>query len=186
MKKELRILGIDDSSFSKKDQEVLIIGTIFRGGSYLDGLLSFYVKNDSNDATNLLISSVNKSKHKKQLRCIMLNGISVAGFNMLDIKEISKKTLLPVIVIMRKFPNLKKFKSALSRIDKTRLKAIKNAGKIYSLKINHSKIFFQISGISKSAAMQAIKLSTTRSNIPEPIRIAHIIASSITKPSSHS
>jgi len=179
MKKELRILGIDDSSFNRKDKNVLVVGTIFRGGNYLDGFLSFYVKNDSNDATFKLINCINKSKHKEQLKCIMLNGISVAGFNMFDIKEISKKTKLPVIVIIRRHPNIKKFKSALSKIDKARLKVIKNAGEIHSIKINNSKLFFQISGISKFSAIGIIKLSTTRSNIPEPLRIAHIIASGI-------
>jgi len=36
MKKEIRILGIDDSSFKKKQiKEILVIATVFRGGSFL-------------------------------------------------------------------------------------------------------------------------------------------------------
>ena len=38
----------------------------------------------------------------------------------------------------------------------------------------------QTSGISKEDAQKIVTLSTTRSAIPEPIRVAHIIAAGIT------
>ena len=49
MKKEIRIIGIDDGPFNKfKEKEVLVIGTIFRGGEWLDGVLSTKIKIGNN------------------------------------------------------------------------------------------------------------------------------------------
>ena len=88
VKKEARILGIDDSPFDKfRDKEVLVIGTFFRGGSSLDGVLTTTTAVDGSDATAKIIRMVKKSKFYTQLRAIMLNGIAVWGFNVVDILE---------------------------------------------------------------------------------------------------
>ena len=81
MKKEIRVIGIDDSPFKKfaKDKRVLIIGTIFRGGSWLDGVLSTSVGIDGNDSTSKVVQMINKCKFKPQLQCIFLNGIAFGG-----------------------------------------------------------------------------------------------------------
>jgi len=63
IKKELRILGIDDGPFNKfRDKTVLVVATVFRGGSYIDGLLSTKVIIDGIDSTNKLIQIVKKNK----------------------------------------------------------------------------------------------------------------------------
>ena len=52
MKKEIRILGIDDAPFDKfNDKESLIIGTLFRGGSSIDGIMSTKATVDGIDST---------------------------------------------------------------------------------------------------------------------------------------
>ena len=56
MKKEIRVIGIDDSPFNKfvKGKQTLVIATIFRGGSWLDGILSRGV-NDVNCVLSCLM-----------------------------------------------------------------------------------------------------------------------------------
>lgn len=183
MKKEIRILGIDDSPFSKEDEECLIVGTVFRGGSFLDGLLSCKVKVDGDDATTKLTELVNKTKHKDQLRVIMTDGIAVAGFNLIDIQTLWRKTKIPVIVIIRYFPNLKDIEKALKRFDdfERRWNLVRKAGKIYNVSVKETKIYFQVAGISAEDARRIIRLSSTRSLQPEPLRVAHLIASGIVK-----
>jgi len=113
----------------------------------------------------------------------MVGGIALAGFNVLDIKKLNKKTKLPVIVIIRKKPNLKKIEKALKKankkIYKKKLSLIKSAGKIYKLKLKNKELYFQVAGIRENKAAEIIKISATHAMIPEPIRIAHIIASGI-------
>lgn len=185
IKPEIRIVGFDDAPFIPRSKgKAIVIGVVFRGGSFLDGVLKTEVTIDGLDATKILIEKINKSKHKDQLQVIMLNGITIAGFNLVDIKELNKKTHLPVIVVNRKKPNMEKIKNALKnfRDFKERWKCIEHAGKVYKLKIEKNKnIYFQFTGLKKEVAEEIILLSCTRSLIPEPLRTAHLIASGLVK-----
>src|SRR3990167_2919872 len=98
IKKELRILGIDDGPFKSGDRNTILVGTVFRSGFWLDGVLSTKIKVDGNDSTKKIIEMVNRSRHKAQLRVIMLDGLTFGGMNFADIRAINKKTGLPVIV----------------------------------------------------------------------------------------
>ena len=185
IKKEIRIVGFDDAPFIPRSKgKVPVIGVVSRGGSFLDGIIKTEVTIDGMDATDVLIKTVNKSKHKEQLRVIMLNGITVGGFNLVNISKLFKKTGLPVIVVNRKNPNLEKIKKALRNFKdfKKRWECIENAGKIYKLRIEKNKnIYFQFKGLKQNEAEKIIELSCTRSLIPEPLRIAHLIASALIK-----
>jgi len=178
LKKEIRALGIDDGPFKKSQKsKVLVVGTVFRGGIFLDGVLSTKVMIDGDDATEKIIRMINSSKFKPQFQCILLNGIAVAGFNIIDIKELSEKTEIPVIVIIRKKPNVQLIKDTLARINKSeKIALIEKAGSIIPI----GKIYVQLAGIGIEKARQILKITCTRSLIPEPIRIAHLIASGIT------
>ncbi|MBD3164829.1 DUF99 family protein [Candidatus Woesearchaeota archaeon] len=176
-RKEIRILGVDDSCFNReKYQNVLVIGAFFRGGSFLDGILSTKVRKDGDNSTKKLTEVVNKSKWKSQLRAILLDGIALAGFNVVDIKKLNEKTSIPVIAVMRKYPDKDKIFSALKKIrQEKKIKLIEKAGKIHKT----GKIYFQFAGISLKKAEEIISLTTTYAYIPEPVRIAHIVAAGV-------
>lgn len=185
LKDEIRILGFDDGPFNSRKGVVPVIGVIFRGGKFLDGVLRTDVEVDGIDATEKLIKIINSSRHKQQLKIIMLDGITMGGFNTIDAKKMNEKTGLPVIVINRIHPNLKKVKSALKKnfADwEARWKMIEGAGKIKKCVLkNNVKIFFQSMGISDDETEEAIRLATTRSQIPEVLRVAHLIATAVVK-----
>ncbi len=177
IKKETRVVGFDDAPFKKTDSEVLIVGTVFRAGHWMDGLLSFSVKVDGDDAADKLISVVNKTKHKDQLRVILLDGIAFGGFNVIDIKKLNEKTKLPVMVVIRDYPDFKKIENAIKNVKNHEYKyrLIEKAGKVYKA----GKIWCQIAGLSLEKAIEIVKLTSTHSHIPEPLRVAHLIASGI-------
>jgi len=177
MKPEIRVIGLDDSPFKQhKKDNTLVIGTIFRGGNFLDGIISTKVSIDGNNSTDKLIKLINNTKFKPQLRCIMLDGIAFGGFNIIDIQKLHKKTKIPVMVIMRKQPNMKAIESALKKIKKyNKFKLIEKAGP--PIKINN--IYVQFKGITKKQAEEILKITCTHSYIPEPIRVSHIIAQGI-------
>lgn len=179
MRKEIRILGIDDGPFNKfKDKEVLIVGTLFRGGSFIDGVMSTKAKVDGTDATQKILRMINKSKFKTQLRAIFLNGIAVGGFNVIDVKQLHKKTKIPIIVVIRNYPDLKKIYKALDNLGMTKQKKfIEDLPK----PTKAGKIYIQHIGITLSETKEMLKLTCTHSYIPEPIRVAHLIAAGIVK-----
>ncbi len=185
IKQEVRILGFDDAPFKPRSHEkVLVIGVIYRGGNFLDGILRTEITCDGLDATDKIAEAVNKSRHKEELRVLMFKGLTIGGFNIIDIKKLHEKTRLPVIIVMRKKPNLGKIKKALQNFDdfEKKWKFIRNAGKIYKVEIENNKsLYYQFIGLQKYEIERIIKLSCTRSLIPEPSRVAHLIASAMVK-----
>jgi hypothetical protein len=181
MKPEIRILGIDDSPIEnkKRGEEVGCIGTIYRGGNFLDGLISFKIKKDGKDSSEKIIRNVNKTKHYEQLQYIIIDGITLAGFNVVDINRIYEETKLPVIVVIRKKPDLKKFLKALDKVNPESKEIIKKTGSVKEVKINQKNLYLQLAGISIEEAKKILLITCIHSNIPEPIRVSHLIASGI-------
>ncbi|MBW3017511.1 DUF99 family protein, partial [Candidatus Woesearchaeota archaeon] len=145
VKKEIRIVGIDDAPFSKeKKGEVMVLGTIHRGGLALEGVISTHVHVDGDDATEKLVEMINNTKHKDQLQCIMTDGIAVGGFNVIDITELSQKTKLPVIVIIRNIPDMPKVKEALKNVPnhEQKLALMKKAGSIKEVKLDNGSSIY--------------------------------------------
>lgn len=184
IKPEIRILGVDDGVFIPRMRGLVpVVGVVFRGGYWLDGVMHTKVKVDGFDATGKIASMILNSSHYRQLRVTMLNGITFAGFNVVDIKKLNSKTKLPVIAVTREKPNLEEVHEALKNLPKSeeRWKAILNAGEIFEVftRNKREKIFMQLSGVLKEDAERILQLTSTRSNIPEALRVAHLVASGI-------
>ncbi|MEM3673239.1 MAG: DUF99 family protein [Candidatus Bathyarchaeia archaeon] len=185
IKPEIRVLGIDDGIFTPQVKRLVpVVGVVFRGGYWLDGVMHTKIEIDGFDATDKITSMIKNSPHYKQLRVIMLDGVTFAGFNVVDINRLNVETKLPVIAVTREKPNFEEIHKALKNLPKgeERWKAILNAGEIFEVqcKGKNEKVFMQISGILKEDAEKILKLTSTRSNIPEALRVAHLIASGIT------
>jgi endonuclease V-like protein UPF0215 family len=181
IKPEIRVLGIDDGVFVPRKGFAPIVGVVFRGGYWLDGVVHTKVRVDGLDATSNIASMILESPHCEQLRVIMLNGITCAGFNVIDINELSNETRLPVIAVTRGRPNFEKIHEALKNLPNSeeRWKTFLNAGEPFEVctRSGSAGIYAQVSGIHKEDAERILKLTSTRSNIPEALRVAHIIAS---------
>lgn len=182
IKPEIRLLGVDDAPFIPHTKGKLeLIGVVFRGGYWVEGLMKTKITIDGLDVTDNLSFVIKKSRHFKQLQVVMLNGIMFGGFNVVDLNKLHLTTKLPIISIIRKKPNLSAIKKAMKNLPnfEKRWKIVLEAGEIFEspAKDNKSKIFFQTRGISKEDAYKIIRLTSTRSNLPEVLRVAHIVAS---------
>ncbi len=183
IKRELRILGVDDGPFEKfsNKRKVLVVCTVYRGKSSIDGLLSFHVRKDGFDATAKLIKAINTSKHKAQLSVVMIDGVALGGFNIIDLERVYEETGLPVIAVVRRKPNLKLIKKALNNLSriKKRWSLIEKLPPVSMMELPDGRIYFQYIGLPLDKTKMIIKLSVLRGRIPEPIRVAHLIASGI-------
>ena len=181
IKPEIRILAIDDSALIK--DSVMIVGVIFRGGAWLDGVLRSEITRDGLDATDVVSELVTATKHYPQIRVVMLDGVTYGGFNVIDITELQRRTGLPIIVVMRAEPDMGRIRLALQHIPNfdERWRAIENAGRITEIDVHGNPIYMQCSGIGVEDAAAIVRMSTTHSYIPEPLRVAHLIATGIVR-----
>ena len=117
----------------------------------------------------------------------MSNGITFAGFNILDITGINEATGIPVIAITRKKPSMESIFSALSlhfKDGEERIKIIKKTS-VDEIKYPDKLLYINRAGISMNDAVMLIKKATHTGNIPEPVRMAHLIATAIKNKESH-
>jgi len=184
IKPEIRVLGIDDGVFLPRTEGTVdVVGVVYRGGYWLDGVMRTEVKIDGMDATEKIASMIKSSPHHKQLRVVVLNGITLAGFNVVDIQRLSKEVDLPVITVTKEKPNLEEIRMAVENLPEyeKRWQAMKNAGEIAEVYTRNEEeaVYVQVAGISRSDAEKILKKTSTRSNVPEALRVAHIIASGL-------
>ncbi|MEW6070670.1 MAG: DUF99 family protein [Candidatus Thermoplasmatota archaeon] len=187
MKLQFRTLGIDDAPFKFKDKEVVVIGAVLRGKNYIEGVLRTSIKVDGKDATNKLTKLIEKSRFREQIKAVFLDGIALGGFNIVDIKKLYKGTKMPVITVTRHKPDLEKIELALRkhfRDWKARLKIIKSTN-IVEITTKHNPIYVGFEGVGLEDAKKLIAQTTVRGVLPEPVRVAHLIACGVAKGESY-
>ncbi|MEM4663055.1 MAG: DUF99 family protein [Candidatus Diapherotrites archaeon] len=179
--KNIRAIGIDDGYFRPKTEgKTKIVAVLMRADGRLEGVLFSEIEIDGTDSTNTIIKIIsdNKSKFLGQAKVIFLSGVNFAGFNIADIEKIYSEFKIPIIVVLRKKPNFNKIFKALKRFSDNakRISLIKKAGDVYKA----DRIFFQCKGITPERAKYLIKKFSINSHLPEPARVAHLIASAST------
>jgi endonuclease V-like protein UPF0215 family len=183
IKPEIRVLGIDDGKFIPRTQgDVLVVGVVFRGGCSIDGVMHTKITIDGLDATEKLTQMINGSPHRHQLRLVMLNGVTLAGFNLVDIKRLNVDTGLPIIALTNDKPDLDAIHNALKHLpcSEERWQIILNAGEIHEVINKGAKLYMGLAGVRIADALTILDLTSTMGSLPEPLRIAHLIASGIT------
>lgn len=181
MKPQVRILGIDDSPFKFGDKKTCVIGVVMRVPSYIEAVLKTDVEVDGNDACDKLVEMINSSRYKEQLKLVMLDGIALGGFNIVDINELHEKIRIPIVTITREKPNFETIEKALKEHfeDWEKRLDIMKSGELVVVKTKHKPLFVKFVGIDFTDVKRIIELSTIRGALPEAIRVAHIIASGV-------
>jgi len=185
VKPEIRVLGIDDGVFTPHSDELVdVVGVVYRGGYWFDGFMHTRVHVDGFDANERLAEMIVRSPHLGQLRVVFLNGVTLAGFNVVDIKALWRETGLPVLAVTRDKPDFVDIKKALQNLpfNERRWSAIEKAGEMFSVRTREGDlpVFAHAAGLSEAVARRVLKSTSTHSNVPECLRVAHLIASGLT------
>ena len=174
------VVGFDDAPFERSHRgDVLIVGTVF-AGSRLDGVLSTRVRRDGANAAARLADCLEASRFLPQLHAILLQGIAFAGFNVVDLRALRRRTGLPVLAIARRQPDLDAIRKALlERVPggARKWRLIEAAGPMEPV----AGVYAQRSGISLTDAEQLLAGLQLSGTLPEPLRIAHLIAGGVTR-----
>jgi hypothetical protein len=173
------VVGFDDAPFERSHRgDVLVVGAVF-AGNRLDGVISTKVRRDGANAAQRLIDCLTGSKYFDQLQAILLQGIAFAGFNVVDLQRLHQATGLPVLVVARYLPDLLAIRKALLEqvpggARKWRL--IEAAGPMEPM----AALYVQRCGITPENAARLLASLQQNSQLPEPLRVAHMIAGGVT------
>jgi endonuclease V-like protein UPF0215 family len=187
MKEQVRVLGIDDAPFHFNEGRVPVIGALMRGPNYLEAVLATEVTVDGDDANHAIERMVNGSRYKDQIGLVMMDGVALGGFNVVDIESLHERTGLPFATITRDRPDLDAIRSALQKHFedwRDRMEVISRQP-IYMIDTDFSPIFATFIGVDKATFKGMVRRSTVQGAIPEPLRVAHLIATAWVKGESH-
>ncbi|MEM4729912.1 MAG: DUF99 family protein [Thermoplasmata archaeon] len=187
MKPQFRVLGVDDGPFSFTDERAVVIGVVARKG-YVDAVLRTDVAVDGDDATSVLAELVLGSGYAGQLEAVMLDGACLGGFNVVDIEELHRATSLPVITVTRDRPDMEKIREALGKLGtspgrgrrraanwRERLERLERT-RLVEVRTGHRPLFIGFAGVGEAEAKGIVRASVVRGAVPEPLRLAHMIA----------
>jgi endonuclease V-like protein UPF0215 family len=173
-------VGFDDAPFYRTHRgDVPVIGAIY-AGDRLDGVLRCAVRRDGANATRVLAERIEASRFRAHLQLVLLQGIALAGFNVVDIHVLHRRLNLPVVVVARQAPDLAAIRNALlERVPggARKWRLIERAGPMEPA----AGVFVQRAGISLNDTERAIAQHARHGVIPEPLRSAHIIAGGLAR-----
>jgi endonuclease V-like protein UPF0215 family len=150
IKKEIRVIGVAARCDSIG---ITIIGVVFRGSLWLDGVLKTH--SAGVDVTETIAEMVKHSHHYGQIRVILLDRVSLPMEAKISINNLSASVGRPVIVLGGgEEPN-------------------------YTWRNWGEQVVFSSAGLSRWSAEGILKASTRKGITPEALRVAALILSAL-------
>lgn len=189
-----RLIGFDDAPFQSRPRiqgsEVHAVGIVtsadrFEGMLYVDKIAQ-----DGDNAQQRLYESLTASKFHAQVHAVLLDGVTMGGFNVIDITYLAHMVQRPVIAVMRAQPNFSNmFNAATNLPDATsRIARIQTAGPVHTIR----QWIFQyrcpplapeeaVNEVTPKHVAWLLDCNTPpgTQKIPECLRIAHLVGAAI-------
>jgi len=183
VKPQVRVLAVDDAPFRFDSQKAMVVGVVMRLPNYLEGVLRSECEVDGEDANQVLEGMVQGSRFKRQLKAVMIDGVALGGFNLVDIDALHDSIHVPIITVTRDPPDLVKMKAALRKHfpDWERRYELLTRKELMEVETGHKPILVSLAGVGYADAKEIIRKSMVRGAVPEPLRVAHIIAGGLAK-----
>jgi uncharacterized protein len=208
----VNVIGFDDGPFDRDHRgDVLLVGAMC-SGTRLDGVVAGRIRRDGADAARRMVQVLRASQFGESVQAVMLQGIAVGGFNVVDIHGLAKALNVPVLVVVRRPPDMdavrralfsdipharprvpgaaRKWKlieaaGSLEPLGASRRSQKKNAkdakGGVTGITTTAPRLWMQrAGGLSIEEARRLVAATTLHGNIPEPLRLAHLIAGGVT------
>ena len=204
----MNVVGFDDGPFPREHRGAVLLIGVVSSGTRIDGIVSGRIQRDGADSTSVMEKVVRASQFAASIQAVLLQGIAVGGFNVVDIHRLAERLEVPVLVVTRRRPNMAAVKRALfadlptarPRVDGAAEKwaLIEQAGTLEELGTSRRaerraadapsglragaspKLWVQRAGLTLADARRVVQSTTLHGNIPEPLRVAHLIAGGVT------
>ena len=181
-KKGIRGLAIAES-FSQNSKKSILSGIVMSTDLIIDGFVFGHSTVGGDDATDAILTMYEKLD-RQDVSFLLISGIVISLYNIIDMKRISEKIGLPVIgvtyeessgiedAIKHHFPE--SYKSKLTEYSKL------GSRKKITLHTSHS-LYIRNEGSTELEAKQLLDKITLQGSIPEPLKITQLLANTLLK-----
>lgn len=176
-KRGFRCLGIAES-FTRKYSRSALAGVVIRRDLVIDGIALAEITVGGLDATEGVLSII-EDLNRKDISCVMINGCIISWFNIVDLKKVHEASGLPLLsVTYQESPGVEKYIIEYFGNDLKRLKLYYSLGPREEIIVRKTgaRIFVRYYGMIKREAEAVINAFTTHGSVPEPLRVANLIA----------
>ena len=179
-KKGLRGLAIAES-FRQNSTRSVLSGIVMRQDYVIDGFVFGHATLEGNDATDSILQMY-KKLNREDINYVLISGLIVSMYNIIDIKKIHDSLKIPIIGISYKnSPGLENaIKHHFPNSFESKIYAYQKLGKREKITLKtFQDVFVRKEGCTLSNVKQLLNNLTLQGNIPEPLRVAHILAKSL-------
>ncbi len=169
------LIGIDDGPFDKHaDATTTVVGVVMEGADLVEGVVMTRFPVDGAGVTGFLAEWIGGLRFLPGLQGIVLGGITIAGLAVVDVERLSGALDLPVLVVNRKDPRDHRLAGALTSAGLAdRLPVVERTPPSHPVS---DGLYLACAGASLEAAARLVESSRRKGEMPEPLRLAHLIA----------
>jgi endonuclease V-like protein UPF0215 family len=173
----LRAIGFDDAPFARRGRGDVSVAGVVCAGTRFEGLVWGRLRQDGWNATAVLAALLEHGKFLPQLHLVLLDGISFGGLNLVHLPALAARLARPCVAVMRRPPDLAAMERAVRRLPgaERRLAVLRAAGPVHSV----GRFTFQVAGAEPSPIAEALSRLTDRGEVPEPLRLAHLVGAAV-------
>jgi len=182
-KKAFRTLGISESFVKGLSRRSVLAGVVARSDGIIDGFVFSRATVGGMDATDKIIEMY-KALNRFDINVLMLNGCVISWYNVIDLERIYRELSLPLIcVTYEESEGLEKYFLELFPSDCTKRIEIyrRNGPRTPIILRTGHKVYIRFFGMSLEEAKGILNKLTLHGAIPEPLRIARLLARAIIK-----
>jgi len=178
------LLGIDDGPLAvRSGGDATIVGVAMEGPDLVEAVAVTRFPTDGADVTAFLADWVAGLRVRPALQGIVLGGITIAGLAIVDLPELARVLALPVLAISRRDPRDHRLAVALAAAGLSdRLEIVRRTPPALPVAGGG---FVACAGASAEHAAALADVARGKSDLPEPLRVAHLIAGAVVHGESH-
>jgi hypothetical protein len=176
-KRGVRVLGVAES-FEKDDTKSHVSGVIMRGDLRIDGFGFCMPTVGGKDASKELLRMFNQIA-RDDIRAWMLGGSVVSWFNIVDINLLYSETETPVVCVSYEdSEGIDEYIREYFPDDyQDRIELLASMGDRTKIRLESGfDVYVLAAGMSTRSARNLLNLFTLDGKIPEPIRVARLLA----------
>ncbi len=181
-KPHVRVVGVDDGPFRRTGKFAPLVAVVLSTPNYVEGILRGRVTVDGTDATERVVTLLRSSPFLEGVRAVLLDGIAVGGFNLLNLGTLHRELARPIVTVTRRSPDFAAIRRALQTYfpaDFAQRWRLVRARLLFRVPTDGAPLWASAVGCSRSAAVALIRRTTVRGRFPEPLRLARLVARAI-------
>ncbi|HXQ94223.1 MAG TPA: DUF99 family protein [Thermoplasmata archaeon] len=183
------MVGVDDGAFRRSDRWAPLAAVAVAAPDRVESVRLGRVRVDGRDATTEVLRLVRATGGLEGLHAVLLDGAVVGGFNVLDLDRLHRGLRVPIVAVTRNRPEFPAIHAALRKWfprDASRRWVLLRRHRLFPMPPPGPPVFLTAVGCRRAEAAQLLRRTVVRGHVPEPLRIAHLVASAGSRRSSAS